>query len=79
MTNHYKTEHSESWQVPQHDEMPSEEMIEWLGKCTQDWSGDESGINIEDHVAGPGDWVACAMGHYFVVEQKVFNKYMGIA
>lgn len=78
-SGHYVSEHCECWQVPQRSEMPSEEMIEWLNKCRDDWSGDEEGININETVASPGDWVCCAMGHYFVVDQKTFSECMEVS
>lgn len=58
------------FRIPDHDTAPSEEMIDWLGTCTQDWEGDESGIRISvpfplsadgvfvDTTGGPGDFVA---------------------
>ena len=34
------------FQIPAHDEMPSDEMIEWLHSIKQEWDGDESGITV---------------------------------
>lgn len=54
------------FQVPEHDVMPSDEMIAWLHTIKQEWDGDESGITIlqavhdgeqEWKIAGPGDWL----------------------
>lgn len=50
------------YQIPQHDQMPSEEMIEWLSENVEDWSGDESGILLihndgTEEMGVPGDWV----------------------
>lgn len=55
------------FQVPAHDVMPSEEMIEWLHSIKQEWDGDESGITVlvgtteggeqDWRIAGPGDWL----------------------
>lgn len=55
------------FQVPAHDEMPSDEMIEWLHSIKQEWDGDESGITVlvgmtpggeqDWRIAGPGDWL----------------------
>lgn len=58
------------FQIPSHEQAPSEEMIEWLGQCAQEWEGDESGITIDDQLGGPGDWVVEEKGVYFIVLAK---------
>ncbi len=51
------------FQIPKHDEDPSEGMIAFLAECPQAWDGDESGICIyspsqeQAMIGGPGDWV----------------------
>lgn len=55
------------FQIPPLSEAPSEEMIEWLHKCTQDWDGDESGVNIDGVAGGPGDWIFETDGLYAIV------------
>lgn len=45
------------FQIPRSEEHPSEEMIAFLHECTQDWDGDDCGINIAGVLGGPGDWV----------------------
>lgn len=55
------------FKVPLFDEMPSDEMIDWLHENPNDWEGDESGIalsfpgqgdqNIKYSQAFPGDYV----------------------
>lgn len=54
MTNRY--------QIPLHDEMPSDEMVEWLHENTEDWDGDPSGITLihndgTEELGLPGDFV----------------------
>ena len=34
------------YQIPQHDQEPSEEMIEWLHENTEDWSGEKAGVSL---------------------------------
>ena len=51
------------YKIPMHDEMPSEEMIDWLSENTSDWQGDDFGIHLnlesDDYVSGePGETVA---------------------
>lgn len=67
------------WKIPQHDEMPSEEMIDWLSEMTQEWDGDESGITISspdgnDMVGGPGDYVVESDGVYYIVTAAEFAE-----
>jgi hypothetical protein len=68
-----QSERMVAWMVPNHQDEPEEEMIEWLNTCPLDWDGDESGINIAcgaggDYVlASPGDWVVQHQGQWFVV------------
>ena len=67
------------YQIPQHDEMPSEDMIEWLNKCSQEWDGDSLGLNImqangEFMTGGPGDWVVECDGVYTIAGQKEAEK-----
>ncbi len=61
------------YQIPQHDQDPPEGMVDWLAECTQEWDGDESGINImvfgTQMSGGPGDWVVCRDGIYFITKQ----------
>lgn len=49
------------FQVPNHDEAPSEEFIEFLNDLDIEWSGDECGIifgmSPDDVTALPGDTV----------------------
>lgn len=52
------------FQIPKSNEDPSDEFIEFINECPQDWDGDDSGITIhvgpeeKDWVLGnPGDWV----------------------
>jgi hypothetical protein len=58
------------FQIPQRDEMPSEEMVEFLHECTQEWDGDEEGITIGDVLGGPGDWVVRCDGVYTILTAK---------
>lgn len=62
-----------AYRIPDHQTMPSEEMIDFLDENTMDWSGDESGIaldvrridgEVEDELGAPGDWVVCINGVY---------------
>lgn len=67
------------WKIPQHDEMPSEEMIDWLSVMTQEWDGDESGITIcsldgEHKLGGPGDYVVESDGVYYIVTAAEFAE-----
>jgi hypothetical protein len=73
------------FQVPTHDQMPSEEMIEWLHEMTQEWDGDESGIVIfppvgsngevgEEKIAGPGDYIVSVNGTYHVLLRDELDK-----
>ena len=73
------------WQIPQHDQMPSEEMIEWLHQMGQEWDGDESGISIapplgpngevrDAKVGGPGDYVVENDGVYYIVTSQEFAE-----
>jgi hypothetical protein len=73
------------WQIPQRDEMPSDEMIEWLHEMSQEWDGDESGIVIfpplgpngevgESKVGGPGDYVVENNGIYGIVTASEFAE-----
>ena len=70
------------FKVPAHDEMPSEEMIEWLHEMSQEWDGDECGISIypplgpagEPKLAGPGDYVVESEGVYHVVTAAEFAE-----
>ena len=67
------------WKIPQHDEMPSEEMIDWLSEMTQEWDGDESGITISfpsgyDMVGAPGDYVVESEGVYYIVTAAEFAE-----
>lgn len=69
------------WKIPQHDEMPSEEMIAWLHEMTQEWDGDESGITIcsldgEHKVGGPGDFVVEDGGIYRIMSgDEILEEY----
>ena len=55
------------YQIPAHDDMPSDEMIDWLHSIKQEWNGDESGITVNQGrdekgeevwtIAAPGDWL----------------------
>lgn len=76
-----------AYRIPKHDEMPSEEMIDWLGENTMDWSGDESGIaldvlraNGEDEyeVGGPGDWVVCTNSVYRIRNDEWMKQYVNV-
>jgi hypothetical protein len=73
------------WQIPKHDEMPSEEMIAWLHEMKQEWDGDESGISIapplgpndeigEAKLGGPGDYIVESEGIYYVVTAAEFAE-----
>jgi hypothetical protein len=67
------------WKIPQHDEMPSEEMIGWLSEMTQEWDGDESGITITSPegkvmVGSPGDYVVESDGVYYIVTAAEFAE-----
>lgn len=73
------------WKIPQHDEMPSEEMIDWLSEMTQEWDGDESGIVIfppvgpngeigVEKVGAPGDYVVESDGVYYIVTAAEFAE-----
>jgi len=67
------------FQVPEHDVMPSDEMIAWLHTIKQEWDGDESGITIcsldgEHKVGGPGDYVVESDGVYYIVTAAEFAE-----
>lgn len=68
------------WKIPQHDEMPSEEMIDWLSEMTQEWDGDESGITIsppdggDAKIGAPGDYVVESDGVYYIVTAAEFAE-----
>ena len=73
------------WQIPLHDEMPSEEMIDWLSEMTQEWDGDESGITIwppcgltdekqKSKTGAPGDYVVESDGVYYIVTAAEFAE-----
>ena len=67
------------WKIPQHDEMPSEEMIDWLSEMTQEWDGDESGITItspegKEMAGAPGDYVIESDGVYYIVTAAEFAE-----
>ena len=34
------------WQVPSHNQLPSDAMIEWLEASSTEWDGDETGIEV---------------------------------
>ena len=49
--------------IPLYNEMPSDEMIDWLHENPNDWSGDDFGIHLnqetDEYVSGgPGETVA---------------------
>lgn len=53
-----------AYRIPQHNEDPSDEMVDFLSENTEDWDGDDSGITLGttdgsagDELGGPGDWV----------------------
>lgn len=53
---------TDRYQIPQYNEAPSEEMIEWLSENIEDWDGDPSGITLihndnTEEFGAPGDWV----------------------
>lgn len=64
------------YQIPRHDQEPSEEMIDWLHENTEDWSGDECGIVLVHTDGGeetgfPGDWVVRdENGRYHIEKEK---------
>ncbi len=63
------------WQVPSHNQLPSEAMIEWLERSSTEWSGDESGIDVHSsacRVAVPGDFVVMREGY---TELRVIHGY----
>lgn len=73
------------FKVPAYDEMPSDEMIEWLHQMSQEWDGDECGLSIypplgpagevgEPKLAGPGDYVVESEGVYYVVTAAEFAE-----
>lgn len=73
------------FKVPAYDQMPSDEMIEWLHEMSQEWDGDECGISIypplgsngevgEPKLAGPGDYVVSSEGIYYVVTAAEFAE-----
>ena len=73
MTRELNSSRFRAFQVPQHDEDPGEDMIDWLGTCPHEWSGDESGVHLavgaggDGVVAGPGDWIVQSGEQWFVV------------
>ena len=64
------------YQIPRHDQEPSEEMIEWLHENIEDWSGDECGIALihndgTEELGLPGDWIVRDKdGRYSVEKEK---------
>jgi len=74
MTNRY--------QIPQHDEAPSEEMIEWLHENLEDWNGEPDGITLihndgtEEHGA-PGDWVVRDEHGMYRIEKETADETRG--
>lgn len=76
------------YQIPAHDDMPSDEMIEWLHGLDQEWDGDESGITVligEENgeqkweIGAPGDWLIQdeATGFVTVATEKQLEE-MGL-
>lgn len=50
------------YQIPNHGEDPSPELVEYLSDLDQEWDGDDSGITIQLPsgawvIGGPGDWI----------------------
>lgn len=70
------------WKIPQHDEMPSEEMIAWLHEMTQEWDADEGGITIfppdgsTERSGAPGDFVVEDGGIYRIMSgDEILEEY----
>jgi len=63
---------TDRYQIPQHDEDPTEEMIEFLNANPEEWDGDPSGILLHhddgtQEFGNHGDWVVRdANGRYSI-------------
>lgn len=69
----------EAFQLPQLDENPTPELVEFLNKMNQEWLMDDGTLAIDTlegtMVASPGDWIIRGVtGEYYPCKPDVFNK-----
>lgn len=58
------------FQIPAHDVVPSDEMIDWLHTLKQEWDGDESGVTVLIGVEnGEQQWVIGAPGDWLIQDE----------
>lgn len=69
----------EAFQLPQLDENPTPELVEFLNKMKQEWLMDDGTVAIDTlegtMVASPGDWIIKGVtGEYYPCKPEVFRK-----
>lgn len=69
----------EAFQLPELDENPTPELVEFLNKMNQEWLMDDGTLAIDTlegtMVASPGDWIIRGVtGEYYPCKPDVFNK-----
>jgi hypothetical protein len=64
--------HLTIWQVPLRDQMPCDELIEWLNSMPNAWEGDENGVSIQ-RLDAPEEWMLVDPGGYIVENRGVWT------